>query len=110
MELPVELRSLIEMELEKNKIKDLQKKSDNISFKYREESGRGKRLVTEDIEAVTYSAVRMPATYGAVYTALKNTFEVYKPSINSVLDVGSGTGAGTWAVSEFVDFKEARSS
>ena len=103
MELPIELKNLIENELEKANIKDLQKNAENISFKYREKSGKGNRLVTENIEALAYSAVRMPATYSAIYTALKNVLEIYNPKIESVLDVGAGTGAGSWAVNSLID-------
>ena len=105
MELPIELRSLIEEKLEKSNIKELKNNSESISLKYREKSGKGNRLVTEEIEALAYAAVRMPATYSAVNTALKNIFEIYNPEIESVLDVGAGTGAGTWAVRNFVDLK-----
>ena len=107
MELPIELRSLIEEKLEKSNIKELKNNSESISLKYREKSGKGNRLVTEEIEALAYAAVRMPATYSAVNTALKNTFEIYNPEIESVLDVGAGTGAGTWAVRNFVDLNDS---
>lgn len=107
MELPIELRSLIEEKLEKSNIKELKNNSESISLKYREKSGKGNRLVTEEIEALAYAAVRMPATYSAVYTALKNTFVIYNPEIESVLDVGAGTGAGTWAVRNFVDLNNS---
>ena len=106
MELPIELKNLIENELEKANIKDLQKNAENISFKYREKSGNGNRLVTENIEALAYSAVRMPATYSAIYTALKNVLEIYNPQIESVLDVGAGTGAGSWAINSVIDVKQ----
>lgn len=115
MELPFELRSAIENKLQHMKIKDVKKNAENISLRYRTESGKGKKLVTEEVEALAYSAVRMPATFGAVCTALKNTFEIYeelrkKSTLNndleivSLLDVGAGTGAGTWAASQFSDF------
>lgn len=107
MDLPIELRSLIEKKLENNNIKDLQKNAEGISFKYREKSGKGNRLVTENIEALAYAAVRMPATYGAIMTALQNTLEIYNPQIHSILDVGAGTGAGTWAISNIIDFEDS---
>lgn len=107
MELPIELRSLIEEKLEESNIKELKNNSESISLKYREKSGKGNRLVTEEIEALAYAAVRMPATYSAVNTALKNIFEIYNPEIESVLDVGAGTGAGTWAVRNFVDLNDS---
>lgn len=107
MELPVELRSLIEEKLDGISVKELQKNSESVSLKYRDDNRDGSRLVTEEIEALAYSAVRMPATYGAIHTVLQNTFEIYKPEIHSILDVGAGTGAGTWAVNGLTDFKEA---
>ena len=105
MELPNELKNLIETKLEGINIKELQKNSENVSLKYREEERKGNRLVTEEIEALAYSAVRMPATYAAVTTALQHTFEICNKEIESVLDVGAGTGAGTWAVRNFMDLK-----
>lgn len=106
MELPFELKNLIENEIEKINIKDLQKNAENISLKYRNDSGKGKRLVTEDIESISYAAARMPATYGAVYTALKNTVELYNENIKTVLDVGAGTGAGSWAANNFFELEK----
>ena len=103
MELPIELKNMVENEIEKVNIKDLHKKAESISLKYRNETGKGKRLVTEDIESISYAAVRMPATYGAVYTSLKNMLEIYKGDLKSVLDVGAGTGAGSWAAVNLLD-------
>lgn len=107
MELPNELKNIIENELEKINIKELQKNAESISLKYRDEiTKKGKRLVTENVEAIAYSAVRMPATYSAVYTALKNTLEISNEKIDSLLDVGAGTGAGSWAANELINLKE----
>lgn len=111
MELPIELKIAIEKRLENANIKQLQKDAENISLRYRTESGQGKRLVTEELEALSYSAVRMPATFGAVCTAIKNMLETYTSvnegtEIEILLDVGSGTGAGTWAASRFLDFEK----
>lgn len=107
MELPSELRNLIERKLDVINIKELQKISESISLKYRDNNRSGNRLVTEEIEALAYAAVRMPATYGAVFTSLKNVFEICNEKIESVLDVGAGTGAGTWAASKFIDLTDA---
>ena len=107
MELPIELRNIIENEIDKTNIKELQKNAEIISLKYRaEEDKKGKRLVTESAEALSYAAVRMPATYGAVRTALQKTFELYDGKITSLIDVGAGTGAGTWAANELIELDE----
>lgn len=104
MELPIELKNIIDEELEKASFKNLQKNAENISIKYRNETEKkGKRLVTENIEALSYAAVRMPATYSAVHTALEHAIEMTDIKINSLLDVGAGTGAGSWAANDIID-------
>ena len=107
MELPIELRLEIEKRLENQDTKILQQNAEEISLKYRTESGSGKRLVTQSMQVLSYAAVRMPATYGAVHTVIEKLIEIlpdFKPT--SLLDVGSGTGAGTWAISRFFDLKD----
>lgn len=105
MELPIKLREMIENQFKNTSIKDLQKCVNDMSLKYKNESGAGKRLVTKEIEAMVYSAVRMPATYSAIYTALEKTFEIYDCKIDSVLDIGAGTGSGSWAVNNLKEVK-----
>ena len=105
MDLPIELRNAIDNKLQNVSIKELSKFAEDISNKYRNEERNGKRLLTKEAEALSYAAVRMPATYGAVYTALKNTFQINNIEIETLLDVGAGTGAGSWAVNEFLDLK-----
>ena len=105
MELPIELRNAIEERLQNLEFKQLQKDAENISLRYRNESGNGKRLLTENTEAVSYSVVRMPATYSAIYSSLSNTLDIFNGEINSLLDVGAGTGAGSWAASNLIELK-----
>lgn len=109
MELPIELQSVIDSKRENISIKELKKDAENISLRYRNESGKGKRLLTEEQEALSYAAVRMPATFGAVCTAFRNTLLAYTDvkeaaETESLLDIGAGTGAGTWAATRFIDF------
>ena len=62
----------------------------------------GDTLLNTEIEALAYAIMRMPATYGAVYTTLKNTLERIDSNIQSVLDIGAGTGAATWAINDLL--------
>lgn len=101
MELPAELKVEIERKCAEYKQNVLISSAQAISERYRKESGQGKRLLTQAAEALAYAVVRMPATYGAVSSALTYTFECFQEPIHSVLDVGAGTGAASWAANEF---------
>lgn len=101
MDIPQELKDEIE-KISINQHKQIVEESQAISKKYRENDGKGKKLVTKQSEAIAYAISRMPATYCAVYTALSHSLKNYKQEIKSVLDVGAGTGAATWAVSNLV--------
>ncbi len=102
MELPLQLRTAIEDSLSGEKPEVLKKLSRQMTERYKNESGHGKVLVSEDLEARVYAAVRMPATFGAVCDALSYTEELLPdPSqIRSVFDVGAGPGSASWAVEE----------
>ena len=103
MELPISLREKINKKAEGKKQSELLEISKEISDRYINKSGKGKRLVTKEDEALVYSIARMPATYGAVATALNWSFEKFNDKIVSVLDVGAGTGAASWAVSKILN-------
>ncbi|MBO4926737.1 MAG: hypothetical protein J5379_00580 [Clostridiales bacterium] len=75
MELPFELRTAIEEMLEGQKPEQLKKVSAEITRRYKNESGRDGHMISSDLEAKVYAAVRMPATYGAVRSALSYVFE-----------------------------------
>lgn len=106
MQLPIELKAAIENEIACVKHNELKEISESISNKYRNESGRGRRLIKGDDEAATYSVVRMPATYGAVYSALNYTLDLCECNIDSLLDVGAGTGAASWAADSLIDLEK----
>ena len=97
MDIPQELKDEIE-KISINQHAQIIVESQSISKKYRENEGKGKKLVTKQSEAIAYVISRMPATYCAVYTALSHILKKYNNEIKSVLDVGAGTGAATWAV------------
>ena len=101
MDIPQELKDEIE-KLSINQHAQIIEESQSISKKYRENDGKGKKLVTKQSEAIAYAISRMPSTYCAVYTALSHTLKNYNQDIKSVLDVGAGTGAATWAVTNLI--------
>lgn len=103
MELPISLREKINKKAEGKKQSELVEISKEISDRYINKSGQGKRLVTKDEEALVYSIARMPATYGAVITSLTWSLENFNEDIESVLDVGAGTGAASWATSRVLN-------
>lgn len=106
MELPIGLRIAIENEIAGIKHEQLKQDAQMLSKKYRSESKDGRRLLTSSNEAAAYSVVRMPATYGAVYTALKHTLSLIHCDIESLIDVGAGTGAASWAADSLIPLKQ----
>ena len=105
MKIPELLENAIEEKLNHVKLTELKKYASQLSEKYMYQERTGDTLLNTEIEALAYSIMRMPATYGAVYTALKHTLERIDGNIQSVLDIGAGTGAATWAISELLDTK-----
>ena len=102
MDIPQELKEVIEKAMhgvEHSKIID---ESQNISKKYRENNGTGEKLVTRQSEAIAYAISRMPATCCAVYSALSKILKNNSFNIKNILDVGAGTGSATWAIKELI--------
>lgn len=106
MKLPDRLENLIEKEVDKYKITVLKEYSQNLSNKYMGEKRTGKTLLNQEVEAVAYSVIRMPATFGAIISSLNNILENNCDlKITSLLDIGAGTGAASWAVNEILDLE-----
>lgn len=106
MKIPDILENAIEEKLNHVKLTELKQYASQLSEKYMYQKRTGDTLLNAEIEALAYSIMRMPATYGAVYTALKHTLERMDGNIQSVVDIGAGTGAATWAISELLDTKD----
>lgn len=108
MELPLALRSAVEEIIEGLPRARLMSAARDTSERYRENSGGGSRLLTTDVEAAAYAASRMPATYGAVRTAFKHTLaRLGDMGDVTLIDVGAGTGAGTWAANDALNIARA---
>ena len=106
MELPNELKLAIERQTVGVPQSMLRTAAENISIKYRNETGTGKRLLSTEIDILVYAIVRMPGTYGAVSSALNYSLEINNPGFKTVLDVGAGMGTATWAVESTIDTVE----
>lgn len=106
MDLPIEIRNYIENELNDISRSELETNAKNISLNYRNNEGKGKTLLKSDKEAIAYAIARMPATFGAVYNSLKHTLEIYNPNINSLADIGAGTGAASIAANELLNLEK----
>lgn len=108
MKIPELLENAIEEKLNHVKLTELKQYASRLSEKYMHQERTGDTLLDTELEALAYSIMRMPATYGAVYTALKNTLERIDGNIQSILDIGAGTGAATWAISELLETKNMK--
>lgn len=100
MELPIEFKNVIENLTAGIPLKKLIAASEAISLRYRSESGAGKALITNDTEAAAYAVVRMPATIGAAGSAMQYAAELFSGEVNTILDIGAGTGACCWAAAQ----------
>ncbi len=92
----------IEQLLSKENFSKLQQDFINISKKYREENINSGSVVNNDKQALSYVASRMNETSIIVDKVLKTIFQVVdKSEVESVLDLGSGTGSVLWALENF---------
>ncbi len=107
MELPEEIRIMAEKAASPYTMQQLKTVSKEITRQYKKESGKGRNLICSPVDAAVYSVVRMPATFGAVYSALYHTLECMELNEQcSLLDAGAGTGAGTFAASMLLELSE----
>lgn len=100
MEFPDILREEIAKRTDGLSVQFMKDTVHKLTERYKNSSGRGQSLICSEEEAVVYSAVRMPATFGAVSSALSYTLELWRETIDSVIDAGAGTGAASWAFNE----------
>ena len=101
MEFPEAARNFILEEASRVPLSKLEAAAQGLSERYRGER-TGKRLVTAPMDVLAYSAVRMPATYGAVSAALRLSG---LENIRTMLDVGAGTGAASLAAGQYFPLK-----
>ena len=106
MRIPDELEAKIENEINNIKLTDLRDIAKILSARYMNAKRTGQSLLNKNLEVLAYSIIRMPATFCAINKAIEETLKRYNPNIKTVLDIGSGTGAGEWAVLNNIDVEE----
>lgn len=106
MQIPSLLEYAIEKETEKYNIKELKIAAQNLSKRYMEMKRTGETFLKTDLDAISYSVIRMPATYSAIRTCLEKIGELKEFEINSLLDIGSGTGSAEWAAIDVFDIND----
>lgn len=94
MQLPAQVRAAIEERAEAVGFAALKRAAHAISCAYREGCATALAGLTPEERVAAYLATRMPATYAAAATALR---ELQQCPFKSVLDIGAGAGAATLA-------------
>lgn len=86
--------------------KDIEKDAKVVSSRYRNNLNTGNVTLTKESEALAYAFSRMPATYEVVKRVIEKTFEKNDFYINSLTDIGAGTGSASIAVNELLNLKQ----
>lgn len=91
------LRAALEDELAGRSRTELAAATAKLSQRYRRGGAASAPILASDTDVAAYAAYRMPATYAACERALSLAAPCYEGEIDSVVDLGGGTGAGAWA-------------
>ena len=75
-----------------------------LSAKYRQPALVPARFINSEAERLAYAATRMPATYAAAHKVFSESQRLLPDAApQSLLDLGAGTGAATWAAAAIFD-------
>ncbi len=101
-ELPNQIRPAIEGRiLEKYPLNALIQAAEGLSSRYRREDGKGSLQIKNEVEALSYLAARVPATYAAnarVMAEIVKQCPEFTPE--TILDIGAGPGTASIAASQ----------
>lgn len=101
MVLPEEIRQKISKLFEGQTKSTLTETRERITYKYKTQQAVNKSIFEKQQDSVVYAISRMPATFGVLFQLLKDLIDQGKISdVNSLIDIGSGTGAGYFACKE----------
>ena len=109
MQLPMHLQEKINDLYSKLPKKKLTETRAELTKKYKEQTGASKALISSNDDSLVYSISRMPATFSVIFSLVSNLVEQgYLKNIKTIADIGSGTGAGYFALKEIFDDLEFR--
>ncbi|MCG7428656.1 small ribosomal subunit Rsm22 family protein [Dermacoccus nishinomiyaensis] len=103
MDLAMSLRDALEREASGTAIKQLSDAVTRLSTRYRAVAAADEPILARPVDVLAYAHYRMPATFGAVRSALRaladsGVFDA--DSVTSMVDLGGGTGAAAWAAAD----------
>jgi len=101
VDLPKDLRAALDDAVARVPVTDIATAVDRLIARYRTGGEAGRPILTSVADVTAYAAYRMPATYAAVRAALTQV-ALAAPALapRSLLDVGGGTGAASWAAAD----------
>lgn len=104
MRLPIALQKSIEQEASQIPFNSLRAAAAELSDRYRHQQASQSRFISTQAHRLAYAATRMPATFAAVKTVLTEVKRLLPDlRVESLLDLGAGTGAASWAAVETFD-------
>lgn len=104
MRLPSTLQNAIEQEAASLSFNSLRTAAAELSDRYRRQQHSQSRFITTEAHRLAYAATRMPATFAAMKIALTEVRKLAPDlRLESLLDLGAGTGAASWAAIETFD-------
>ena len=84
--------------------KKLEQKRSELTKKYKEETGRSVSLIDSKDDGLTYAISRMPSTFAVTFTLVSGLVrQGLIQGVETLIDFGSGTGAGYFAFKELDD-------
>jgi len=104
MILPVQIQQKVnELFVGLNKEKLISKR-EQLTLKYKTSQAVNKSVFDSREDSAVYAISRMPSTFAVIYTLINDLLKQDKiKNIGSVIDIGSGTGAGYFACKELFD-------
>ncbi|MDQ4037881.1 MAG: small ribosomal subunit Rsm22 family protein, partial [Actinomycetota bacterium] len=101
VDLPGALRHALDAELGGYSNRELAEAAHRLSDRYRADQPASQPILASPLDSAAYLTTRMPATYAAARQAC-DRLSAARPEFRprSLLDLGGGTGACTWAVAD----------